>query len=493
MNNKGFAITTLVYGLSIMGILLISIIMATLSSTRKNIRELSEKVEQDLLNYSKSSVVATGASGYTVPSGEGGYYRIEAWGPQSSSAGGCSGSPGMYLTGLIELKENDTLVLLPGGCGFTTTVRKKDGDYETEIINTSGNLNGDSSKPVYHDKSVYDVLSYDHANAGGGKVVLSKVSPYRSYSEMAIDSDYWTNYEKISVTVSDPASLYKKDCSLTYNYSANYGIICENTLSLTSNSASGWPDYSYASRYGMSFNRVTLYCPSVEDRNERITFKIDAEYGSRKTTLYEGRYYTSSPTGMTLSPFQASTIKRYNNGLHVTSSTANKDYNLPAHGNYYIISANSNTALTHGDELGTSILSGSSLQKWSVDLLNMPGGRSHTYPNITNDTGKNEYQIVSTADFMALGVANDENISGAKLAANSTFNSLSRNDPQIWIITPYPDNTYTIRTAISYSSSSDMGCVHADNSGNVSLGKCNTTPTLEEKFQFYSISMSTVS
>ena len=56
VNNKGFAITTLIYGLAILVLLLITIIMATLSSMRSNIKDMAVKVEEELLSLSSSSV-----------------------------------------------------------------------------------------------------------------------------------------------------------------------------------------------------------------------------------------------------------------------------------------------------------------------------------------------------------------------------------------------------------------------------------------------------
>ena len=41
LSNKGFAISTVIYGLSIMGVLIISILMGILSTTRKNTKELA--------------------------------------------------------------------------------------------------------------------------------------------------------------------------------------------------------------------------------------------------------------------------------------------------------------------------------------------------------------------------------------------------------------------------------------------------------------------
>ena len=64
MNNKGFAITTLIYGLSILGIMLIMLLMSTLSATRYNNRELSNTIETELNRFSKTSIVLVTKANY---------------------------------------------------------------------------------------------------------------------------------------------------------------------------------------------------------------------------------------------------------------------------------------------------------------------------------------------------------------------------------------------------------------------------------------------
>ena len=56
MNNKGFAISTLVYGLSIMGIMLMAILMGIMAVNRSNNRILSKEIEEDLSRYSQTDV-----------------------------------------------------------------------------------------------------------------------------------------------------------------------------------------------------------------------------------------------------------------------------------------------------------------------------------------------------------------------------------------------------------------------------------------------------
>ena len=85
MNNKGFAISTLLYGLSILGLLLIVLLMSTVTSNRINTRELVKQIEEDLDRFSATQTTFTStndaatAKEYIVASGRGGWYKIELW------------------------------------------------------------------------------------------------------------------------------------------------------------------------------------------------------------------------------------------------------------------------------------------------------------------------------------------------------------------------------------------------------------------------------
>lgn len=136
MNNKGFAITTVVYGLSIMGIMLIAIIMSVISANREHNRVLAKSISEELNRYSKTetsfSSQVTGGQEYIVPEGQSGWYRIELWGAQG---GGEIGGLGAYTTGIIKLQENDRLYFYigkhknTGSGGESSDVRIVNGDY----------------------------------------------------------------------------------------------------------------------------------------------------------------------------------------------------------------------------------------------------------------------------------------------------------------------------------------------------------------------------
>lgn len=139
LNNKGFAISTLIYGLSIMGMMLISILMGIMAVNRSNNRTLSNEIEEDLNRFSKTST-SFSASGtgqkFTVPIGESGWYRIELLG---ASGGSGSGGLGAYTSGVIELEEEDELYFYVGsqtaGSGGSTDVRiisESDSKYTTQ-------------------------------------------------------------------------------------------------------------------------------------------------------------------------------------------------------------------------------------------------------------------------------------------------------------------------------------------------------------------------
>ena len=122
LNNKGFAISTIVYGLAVMGMLLIAMIMATLSNNRTNSYQLSKSIEEELNRISKRTATFEAretsdgessmpeAQEYRVPDGQSGWYRIELWGAQ----GGGNGGYGAYTSGITYLEEGSILFFYLG-------------------------------------------------------------------------------------------------------------------------------------------------------------------------------------------------------------------------------------------------------------------------------------------------------------------------------------------------------------------------------------------
>lgn len=140
LNNKGFAISTVLYSLLIMVFLIVTLMMGIMASNRKSNRNLVETIEDELNRYNESATTLAykdGTTGeaeaqiYTVPSGQSGWYKIELWGASGGNATSetgeaRAGGKGAYTSGLIYLTENQKIYFYIGG---TTT-------------NSSGGANG---------------------------------------------------------------------------------------------------------------------------------------------------------------------------------------------------------------------------------------------------------------------------------------------------------------------------------------------------------------
>ena len=115
MNNKGFAITTLLYGLLLVAFLVITLLMSIMSTNRKNTSTLIKKIEEELNRYSQTATEITstdGAQEFIVPYGKAGWYKIELWGGASSGVNTTlqtSAGRGSYTSGIIYLEENQHL------------------------------------------------------------------------------------------------------------------------------------------------------------------------------------------------------------------------------------------------------------------------------------------------------------------------------------------------------------------------------------------------
>lgn len=140
LNNKGFAITTVIYGLAILGILLMAMLMSTMSQARTNNNDITRSIEDELNRFSQTETFFMGYLGednypipqeYIVPEGQSGWYRIELWGTQGGTAGGY----GAYTSGIIKLTEGDVLYFYVGKQranlgGVETDVRIVKGGYD---------------------------------------------------------------------------------------------------------------------------------------------------------------------------------------------------------------------------------------------------------------------------------------------------------------------------------------------------------------------------
>ena len=121
MNNKGFAISTMLYGLSIIGLLIAVSLLQTISTTRSESQQLVTSIEDDLNTFSATSKFFGGPGitmgNYQIPNYESGWYKIELWGARSG------GVPGSYSTATLYLQKKTPLYIYLGTKTSTTTAK----------------------------------------------------------------------------------------------------------------------------------------------------------------------------------------------------------------------------------------------------------------------------------------------------------------------------------------------------------------------------------
>ena len=565
MNRKGFAITTVIYGLALLGIMIITMLMGILSSTRNNITRESDRIEKVLINYNMSSKEFKGSASaqeYITPDGETGWYRIEAFGASGNNNGDVddiTNGAGAYTTGIIYLKEKEKLKIETGLVGATTEtkvslvrtvndageIKPKEfllmraaggsgsspgGTLMNQDITTKGaqidressdlssgtligtetiKYNNASSVPSQiigypwncsssdcnskitassvgsdYDYFFVDGLMLPAVNVGNGKVIIQRIKEDEEYNEYLIKQQTtsgitltapdtpikriprtnkkFNNVKKITITT--PSNL-----TVDKAYYTSEGIVKEINSGTELSSPVNIDDLAVTfTQKNVNLGGVTIKLTNA-DNTENII------YSSIFLSSERGIY--STPTGIKLSAYQPDSTTE-----------------ITPHGNYYIIpitiegyAMSTPSIAKSGDGLvGIEHLNGESRQKWSIDKLNDPNktdGEAN-FKDIRNESGMNEYRILELARSKALGVYRDENRQNGTIAANQTFNAISRNGPHIWNIRPNSDGTFSIKTAEpSLDPSSRSGylfantTIDADHRLKVLIGKARTNKT----------------
>ena len=188
LNNKGFAISTIIYGLSVVGLLLLAILMGVISTTRANTRTLANTIEEELNRYSLTetsfSVKMSGTNPisqeYIVP--EDGWYRIELWGAQ----GGTNGGLGAYTSGVIELSAGDRLYFYIGK--YSNNASK--GGQSTDVRLISGDYYSTTDPVPYQSRIMVAAGGGTNVGASGGTLVGYNNNMVSLGGRVNMDGDY---------------------------------------------------------------------------------------------------------------------------------------------------------------------------------------------------------------------------------------------------------------------------------------------------------------
>lgn len=176
-NNKGFAITALLYGLSIMGFMIIVLTMSIMQNTRRETTELTKVISNDLSSYGQtsSSGYLNGTTSFTVPENQSGIYKVELFSGEES---------GDYTSGVIYLKEKEK-INFTGGNGTGSSLELYDGPTPKTLMlaskGTSSNVVGLAKKnnsETYLDSRFFinpRIIENVVSTASQGKFSIQKV------------------------------------------------------------------------------------------------------------------------------------------------------------------------------------------------------------------------------------------------------------------------------------------------------------------------------
>lgn len=234
MNNKGFAISSLLYGLLLVAFLIVAVLMSIMQSNRHNTSTLVERIEEELNRYSRTSTTFEYipssdptnpvAQEYIVPYGKAGWYRIELWGAgrEASETLGNTGR-GSYVSSMVYLPENQHIYFYIGENGNGT-----DKGRSTSVRTVSGGNTSESKKSIFMlaggggKKDEYTGEGYNDLTGGTG--IRTKSSKYDS-STGEYKNLYWEGESFVSGYPGVNAVAADGTKSNNTNSPAKFGII----------------------------------------------------------------------------------------------------------------------------------------------------------------------------------------------------------------------------------------------------------------------------
>lgn len=540
MNNKGFAVTTLIYGLSIMGIMIVMVILGTISVSRRNVRDISNQIEQDLLNYGKANVVYRGNSDdevkdsykYSIPEGEAGFYRIEAWGPAGEDGGGGRGR-GAYTTGIIFLEDNDELELIPGYGERDSVIRSGGEDIMIAASGkeavVGGTLCSYKSKTFEPSNGIInDNFNFEENNCDDDECVYNRINGTK-YMNIEFTSDSCT-FNGVNDNTTDNGKKSFINGYIKINESVKeYSFADAMMLPGVNNDINGMisvrkmaaasklsdienhmndkyknikkvrvdPNIDDLKKLNPCFLSVSYFNSdyshdikfSTIEKNNQFDVEFDNDVFISDVSFICNNISIDKTVRISLEKDDSSSDIYNGNyifpsptGIKLSAFQPDSDSDFPAHGNYYILPINSENNVVNGpkeeninDSVNFDYLTGSSNQKWNIDKIN----------------DSSNYKIVNLATFRALDVKTGEKYLERDLSTQATYNMLSEIKSQQWSIKGNGDNTFSLKTKLDNGDSTIGGFILADTriggSNNLIIGPEKDNPNIVERFRFYSL------
>lgn len=479
MNNKGFAITTLLYGLMSVGFLVMTLLMGIMSQNRQNTSTLVKKIEEELNRYGETETtfayIGTPQE-YIVPYGQAGWYKIELWGAKTSSG------LGDYTSGIVYLAENTKLYFYLGNtcanataCGTAfnkgnTEVRTNTATETSAIMRASGygktsyiagyagsnslSEAGAATNQTNHFSGKYFIngMIVPKVNDTYGKANVELVSKggsdqYPTMKNLKLSEVRYIKHcsngntlklaEIQAIDIKDGKNIIKT--LATSNFSGvSTGTINDGIINTSSSTVSSCMQVDLGAVYNLSelaiwhdYSSSTSYKGNTLQVSKNGSTWLDIKKNDLSSTTAP-----SSSSGERFTPWQADSTVEFPSGRYYIFSITNPSKVLTAQ-NAREITAPNKANVT------TETFQGSKLQKWTIERV---------YPNDTNLMNKSGwtstpiYRIYESENNHALQLADGtseigENINAAKPVRNYEWD--------LWQILPLGNGTYKIRSLIT--------------------------------------------
>lgn len=496
LNNKGFAITTLLYGLLSVAFLIMTMLMGIMSTNRQNTSVLVDKIEEELNRYGETETTFAflgESQEYIVPYGKAGWYKIELWGAKTSRG------TGSYTSGIIFLEENQSLYfylgetcstaeqcntvfnkgntevrITPSGAGNWddaeskwSTIMRAGGTDESYVSGMAGMKSVDAAGntvniPKNHTGEFFlNGLSYAGGNDGHGMANIELVSSNVSTNPPTKKVDYLNSVRYIKVcTAGNSVNDGNRIVELQAINMAGDNVAKDLNINNTSNGANatdGSLESTDSSGYA-TFSTGTCAELDLGWAQELSEIGVWHYFNDRRT--YKNSTISVSGDGVIyrelkkISITGQYSIKSIRQGERYTAWQPDTTTTLP-NGNYYITSVETigenhgvfalNAQNSRGNALADTTLEkfkANKFQKWTIEQVDI---YATSVENKSAHSGKTIYKIYESENKTALqiqeGTGNDwEN------ACNKTTHRGYEWD--LWEIIPQQDGTYRIKSLL---------------------------------------------
>lgn len=256
MNNKGFAVSTILYGLSIMGFLIVLVLIGLMASNRSNTKDFVMQVEDELNRFSskQTEIAFNGNTNYpqeyfTMDGTNAYWYKIELWNGSTYKSSTFKISPNTLIFFYIgnggdiptiacldgEARENckaenNNLIMSTGGAGSTGIISQSSdaGDGDTRAVDTNSK-NNYSFTDTHYDRKVRVSLSsmdetggfleYPNSNIAGVFYIRNGDKVYScSGTSVNYNASFTGNQDQQWTIINGEATNVKyKDCKTGYS------------------------------------------------------------------------------------------------------------------------------------------------------------------------------------------------------------------------------------------------------------------------------------